>query len=354
MSFEPHIPKFQDGEFLSEAELYKLAWLPLELYRLNNQSKGHVGFFCPNTETTWNQFEQDYDALTIHNLFIISPEGIPFVNTETQRLELSEVTIDRTTLFASAYFATSSAAFEDSNFSPDLYDPEGQPIANAYQIILHWGEDTAPEIIGTTRHSVELGRMTGVDRADFRVTPLAYYPAGLPELHAVTKSATTLEGYTQLILKPTLAPSVDRSSLVDRLEQLIANLTDSFTPAQKSVSEAQLMMKAAKGFYLRLAYAKDAQNPIYQSCKGLTRRVLEHQLEGLLEGGGDALADIISSLTRHIAVTPTTGYEQIEFFRELEALFEVGRHEKLLEGLLVTERPEPSGPRIIDLNKKDG
>jgi hypothetical protein len=363
MISEPHIPKFQNGEFLTEAELYHLAWLPLELYRLNNLAKNQLGFFCPDTkaETPWNHLEQAYDSLTVHSLFVISPEGIPFILTQAQRLELSEVTIDRTTLFASAYFANHSKAFEDATFAPESYDEEGQPIANAYQVVLHWGEDTAPDIPGTTRYKAEVGRMTGVDSADFRVTPLAYNPSGLPELHTVTQTlATALEGYTQLILEPALAPSVDRSSLLDRLEQLTASLTKSFTPTQKSVTEAQLMMKAAKGFYLRLAYTKDAQNPIYQSCKGLTRRVLEHQLESLYESR-DALGDAISSLTQHITFTPATGYEQLEFFRGLEALFDITRNTELFESWRMAERKpeaprqrqEPGGPRIIDLHKKN-
>jgi hypothetical protein len=356
-----YIPYFKNGEFLTETELYQLAWLPLELHRLTTLARGQVGFFCPDpqAETSWNYFEQSYNYLTVHTLFVISPEGIPFVLTEAQRLELSEVTIDRTTLFASAYFANHSQAFDDDHFSPESYDAQGQPISNAYQVMLHWGEDTAPNIAGTTRYSMELGRMTGVDSADFRVTPLAYYPSGLPELKALVEPfVPTLEGYTQLLLEPALVPAVDRSYLVERLEQLTATLMDGFTPTQKSITEAQLLMKAAKGFYLRLAYAKDIQNPLYQNCKGLTRRVLEQQLDTLYEGR-DELAESINSLTQHIAFTPSTGYEQTQFFKGLNEVFDIEKNKLLFESLMerkpVPPRPRPDigGPRIIDLNKKN-
>lgn len=354
------IPYFKNGEFLTETELYQLAWLPLELYRLDNLAKGQVGFFSPTTpeDGAWNQFEQAHDYLTINKLFLLSPEGIPFVLPETQRLELYGVTIDRTALFASLYVATNSSAFEDSHFAAVSYDGEGQPIANAYQIFVHWGEDTAPQITGTTRYSVELGRMTGVDSAEFRVTPLAYYPSGLPALQAIIEPfVPTLEGYIQLLLEPAFFPGIDRSSLIDRVEQLIACLTDGSTLTQRSVREAQLMMKAAKGFYLRLAYAKDPHNPLYQECKGLTRRVLERQLEGLYDGR-DALAEVISGLTQHLAFTPSTGYEQVQFFRGLAEVFDVERSKALFESLMERkpapprQRPDYAGPTVIDLNKK--
>jgi hypothetical protein len=355
-----YIPYFKNGEFLTETELYQLAWLPLELHRLTTLAQGQVGFFSPTTpeDGSWNYVEQSYNHLTVHTLFVISPEGIPFVLTEAQRLELSEVTIDRTTLFASVYFANHSQAFEDSHFSPESYDAEGQPISNAYQIALHWGEDTAPSIAGTTRYSMELGRMTGVDSEEFRVTPLAYYPSGLPELKAILEPfVPTLEGYTQLLLEPNLVPAVDRSSLIDRVEQLMAYLMDNSTPTQRSVREACLMMKAAKGFYLRLAYAKDPHNPLYQSCKGLTRRVLEQQLEALYEGR-DVLAEVIGSLSENLAFTPSTGYEQVQFFKGLAEVFDLERSKTLFESLMERkpepprQRPDIGGPRIIDLNKK--
>ena len=362
MNSKFYIPYFKDGEFLTERELYELVGFSLELHRINSLAKGQIGFFAPGTsDEAWNFFEQSYNYLTIHSLFVISPEGIPVVLTDPQRLELSEVTIDRTTLFASVYLANHSQAFESEHFSPDSYDAEGQPIRNAYQITLHWGIDTAPEIAGTTCYSVEIGRMTGVDSADFRVTPMAYYPAGLPELKAIIEPfISTLDGYTQLLLEPALMPSVDRSSLIERLEQLIQCLKDPFTPTQKSINEAQIMIKAAKGFYLRLAYARDPQNPLYQTCKGLTRRVLEQQLENVFEGGKDPLSEAISAIYQLSTVAPTTGYEQIQFFRELVQGFDLERSKLLFDSLIQQKTPPPpprqrqemGGPKIIPLDQK--
>jgi hypothetical protein len=86
MTSKLYIPKFQNGVFLTESEFYHHAWLPLELHRLNSLAK----VFCPSTnaETSSNHFEQAYDHLTVHTLFVVSPERIPFVLTEAQRIEL--------------------------------------------------------------------------------------------------------------------------------------------------------------------------------------------------------------------------------------------------------------------------
>ena len=374
MTSKPHIPKFQNGEFLSENELYQLAWLPLELYRLNNQSKGYVGFFCPeiNSEITWNQFEQDYDALTIHSLFVISPEGVPFVSTDSQSLELSGVTIDKTTLFASVYFADSSEAFEAEQFQTESSDEievfddfESEPVtANAYQILLHWGEDTAPSISGTKHFQLELGTLEGHHSEEFRPSPTAYFPSGLPELAEVTQRFETfIEAYIQLLLNPETAPSVERSTLIDKLELLQHSLTTDFTPTTKIIAETQLMLRAAKGFYLRLAYAQNPSDPAYQSCKGLEGRMLEHRIVALYEGASGALGVFITDLSDFSTEMPKTGFEQIQFFRELEALFDTTRQTDLFTSLTIkapTPQPQPprpdppkpkEGPVIIPINK---
>lgn len=374
MTLKPHIPKFQDGEFLSEAELYQLAWLPLGLYRLNNQSKGYAGFFCPeiNSGITWNQFEQNYNALTMHNLFVISPEGIPFVTTAPQRLELSGVTIDKTILFASVYLADSSEAFETEQFQTEsgdndieaFEDFQNEPIAaNAYQIVLHWGEDTAPTITGAKHFQLELGTLEGFHSEEFRPSPTAYFPSGLPELAEVTQSfESCIEDYIQLLLNPEIAPNIERSTLFDKLELLQHSLTTDFTPTAKIIADTQLMLRAAKGFYLRLVYAQNPRDPVYQSCKGLGGRMLEHRIVALFEGIRGALGEFISDLNNFTADTPETGYEQIEFFRDLAILFDTTRQTDLFASLNVAPTPPPQspkqerqkttpGPVIIDLNK---
>ena len=216
------IPKFENGEFLSETELYQLAWLPFELYQLSNMASGHAGFFHADvaSETPWNRFDHEFDTLTIRNLFVISPQGVPFIVTRPRTLDLSEVTIDRTTLFASAYFAGNSRALKDERFvatlefdagGPDdefditLYDAfdtagdQGAERApNAYQVLFHWGNDSAPEIEGARRFSLELGKLEGPDGADFKLSPTAYYPASLPELKEATDTfRETVEIYSR-------------------------------------------------------------------------------------------------------------------------------------------------------------
>lgn len=355
-------PKFKDGEFLTEAELYQLAWLPFELHRLSNQTRGHIGFFSRSIERAehQNQFELTSSQLTVADLFVISPEGIPFILVGEQRLELSEVTVGKTTLFASVYFANGSKAFENERFSKVAVEAadasEKQEVLNGYKVLLHWGNGTALEIESTSRFTLELGELTGSDLSTFELKPTAYFPAGLLLLKNVVDDFTqTLEGYIQLLLDPTTVPGADRATLLDRLEDLQRGLQDAYTPTYKLVSDAHFMVAAAKGFYLRLAYAQDAQDPRYRNCRGLEGRMLEHQLDSLYNPERDALGDMIGGLSAISSVVPPTGREQIRFFSELEVLFDVERNTRLLQGLHLPgqqssetsqdmPRPEPREP----------
>lgn len=383
------IPNFENGEFLSETELYQLAWLPFDLYRLSNMARGHSGFFRPEAASgsPWNQFDHHDDTLTIRKLFVISPQGVPFIVTRSRTLALSEVTIDRTTLFASAYFAGSSRSLEDRHFLATLESDDGAPgddefdiplfaefdtlgdqgserAPNAYQVLFHWGEESAPEIEGTRRFTLELGRLEGADGSAFTLSPTAYYPAAVPELtDATTLFRELVAIYSDLLLTPTLAPGVERSTLLDRLERLMRSLTTQNTPTREIVADVQLVLTSAAGFFLRIAYAQNPRDPEYRNVRGLEGRMLEHQLRSLFRGGRDDLSELIASFVAYPARTPETGQAQIAFFRGLETLFDVERTEAALGDLQAPPEPQrrpeprpkppPVEPIWVDLDNKE-
>ena len=120
---ELSIPKFKDGEILSEIQLYQLAWLPLNLYSLLNLAKGYVGFFCPklDEETTWNSFCLEGNYLTVKNLFVISDEGIPFILLGEKEVE---VVAEAENLIATVSIAKNSEPFSHESFAPKYIDED--------------------------------------------------------------------------------------------------------------------------------------------------------------------------------------------------------------------------------------
>ena len=373
MTLGPRIPKFEDGEFLTEAELYQLAWLPLELYRMSSLARGYTGFFRPEAleGRIWNRFTKEYDELTIDNLFVISSDGVPFILTRPRSLNLSEVTIGWNTLYASAYFAMNSKAQKSEGFlaneDSDEYDAHEDDFEidveiddefatrgdshgadrapNAYQVLLHWGEDgenSAPDIAGTRRFTVALGRLENLDEglatAVFHPTPLAYYRDALPELEdRTTALRDTLDDYIRLLLDPDRAPWEDRSTLLDRLERLVDGLMGDYTPMSRIVGDALLAIRSARGFFLRSAF--NPQDPRYRQFARLTGRVLEKQLEGEFERIG-ALGQLLDDFDQILEEVPTTGQGQIEFLRQLVELFDFDRTAEVMRDL----RPSPVEP----------
>lgn len=369
------IPNFENGEFLSEAELYQLAWLPFELYRLGNMARGHAGFFCPEAgaDSDWNRFDLDLDRFTIRKLFVVSAQGVPFIVTRPRKLDLSEVTIDRTTLFASAYFAENSQALKDGHFLATLGSDEmvldddldsgfdiplfaefGAPgeqgsarAPNAYRVLFHWGEDTAPEIAGAKRFDLELGRIGGADSTRFTLLPTAFYPEAVPALaEAVTAFRESVAIYVDLLLAPGVAPGVDRSTLLDRCELLAHGLSADHTPTRQIIADIQRVLSAAVGFLLRIVFSQNPRDLDYRDLRGLEGRMLEHQLRLRFRGGRDPLSELIADFVAVPSRSPDTGQAQIDYFRQLGTLFDLERTEAALADLQPpAEPPNPRKPR---------
>ena len=390
MILNPRFPKFEDGEFLSEIDLYILAWFSLELFASSQIAKGHIGFFAPTAEdeTAWNVFEREDDYVRVDNLFVISPDGIPFIMMESRTLNINRLASFDTPLVATVYIAEGSQAFKDKRF---LFAPEfdeyldhetdydyvleekvESSATNSYQLRLHWGNETAPDIVGAKRFDLILGTLQEVEGTEFVLEPLAYFTQALPPLNeAVFALQSALEDFTKLVLNPNIAAGVERNTLLHTLELFSHSLSKEFNPTHAIIHEAKSMLKTVKGFYLRIAYALDRANPTFISCRGLEGKMLEHQLEltELRASGelGAVIEDIVSLLDQDIS----TGAEQIEFFKRFEAIFGSARQAELFASLVIPElepvnakvtprppeppreRSKPSGPRIIDLNKKN-
>lgn len=395
MILNPNFPKFEDGEFLSEIDLYKFGWFFIELYASSNIAKGHEGFFAPVTaeELNWNDFVREYDYLRVDNLYVISSEGIPFVIMEQQTLELNELDSFDIPLIATVYVAERSEAFKDRRFlssnvfdeylDDDDYDSpwedqeqdEGlvakdSADLNSYQVRLHWGDETAPDIAGTKRFDIVLGKLQGPDGTEFVPELKAYFASALPELSSVVVSLqATLGGFLRLLFNPNNASGLDRELLLNRLELFELKLTRAFLPVDEIVAESKAVLKAALGFFIRIAYAQDVNNPSYQAFRQLQGRMLEYQLEAQGIEAEGPLGSLLDELKDALMQSPNTGYEQIQYFKALQLVFEATRHEALFASLSFQEptsadlplrvseprvprsRPKPTGPRIIDLNK---
>ena len=87
------VPRFKDGDNLSEQKLYALARLSIEFFRWNCIAGKNFGFFAPSTvdfisnSSLWNQFNWEDGSLSVSNLFVISVQGYPFIVQGQTRIE---------------------------------------------------------------------------------------------------------------------------------------------------------------------------------------------------------------------------------------------------------------------------
>ena len=354
------IPKFEDGEFLSEADLYPLAGLPLAVFALGAGARGHTGFVRPSggDETAWNDFRLGEGRFMLERLCVISEAGLPFVSLEPHAYELSTVTLDSTDLFATLYRAVSARAFQDPAFAP-THDGDGDDEArrvNGYRVILHWG-DTAPEVAGAESATLLLGRLTD---DGFEPAPPAYVPTALPELAAaVAAVAGCVEGLTRVLWDPDVAPRLERWTLLERLERLALALTDPDAPTRALVFEARLVAKAAKGFLLRLAHAIEGHDPRFRGFEVLAVPLLEQRLAALDGVGRGLLAEAIQGFDGLASTPPTTGHEQVMWFGSLATLLGPERNAQLLQALTRAKAPrspetprQPVRPRVIRIDEQ--
>lgn len=360
-----HIPKFQDGEFLTEGDLYPLSRLSLHLFMIAARSLGHTGFAlaAAGPGERWNEFRREQDRLVVERLFVISEDGLPFVCTQPHVFELSSVSVDSTVLHASLYVATQSGAFRDGFFgalgaSSETYDLGEVRNENGYRVFLHWGEN-APVVEGAERHTIVLGRVTD---EGFETAPPATVPAALPELQAVVhRLARAIDGLSALLLDPDVANGLERNLLLDRLDRLRVLLDDHRSPTRVLVREARLVAKAAHGFFLRAGYLVDRHDPRYRPCHGLGGRHLEQRLAAIGGVGRGLVDEAIRGFAHLVSETPATGHGQIEWFAHLDTLLGPDRNAQLLEAVRGTDRPPeprperearaPQKPRVIRVDE---
>ena len=130
----------------------------------------------------------------------------------------------------------------------------------------------------------------------------------------------------------------------------------------KLIADVRRVLTSAAGFFLRIAYAQNPDDPDYRDLRRLEGRMLEHQLHSLFRGGRNDLGELIASFLAYPTHVPETGQAQVEFFAGLAHLFDVERTEAAVADL---ERPpdqperkaprrkrQPPEPIWVDLDKK--
>ena len=355
------IPRFEDGEFLSEADLYPLAGLPLALFALGAGARGLSGFVRPSggEETAWNDFRLGDGRLLLERLCVISDAGLPFVSLEPHAFELSTVTLDSTDLYATLYRAVSARAFQEPVFARGPESRAGAEAnrVNGYRVLLHWG-DPASEVVGAVSETILLGRLTD---DGFEPEPPAYVPAALPELAAAVVSvAGCVDGLRRVLWDPDVAPRLERWALLERLERLALALTDPDAPTRALVFEARLVAKAAKGFMLRVAYALEGHDPRFRGLEALAVPLLEQRLAALDGVGRGLLAEAIQGFDALASTPPMTGHEQVVWFGSLATLLGPERNAQLLSALTRAKAPrspevprQPVRSRIIRIDEQE-
>jgi hypothetical protein len=355
------IPKFEDGEFLSEADLYPLAGLSLAAFALGAGARGLGGFVRPfgGEETAWNDFRLGEGRLVLERLCLISEAGLPFVSLEPHAFELSTVTLDSTDLYATLYRAVSARAFKEPAFAggPENHaDAEARRI-NGYRVLLHWG-DSAPEVAGAASDTILLGRLTD---DGFEPAPPVYVPAALPALAAAVEAvANCVDGLTRVLWDPDVAPRLERRTLLERLERLALALSDADAPTRGLVFEARLVAKAAKWFLLRVAYVIERHDPRFRGFEALSVPLLEQRLAALDGVGRGLLAEAIQGFDALASTPPTTGHEQVTWFGSLATLLGPERNAQLLQALTTAKAPrspetprQPVRSRIIRIDEQE-
>ncbi|MBO3461025.1 hypothetical protein G7B40_040525 [Aetokthonos hydrillicola Thurmond2011] len=298
------VPKFEDGNILSEQELYALARLSIEFFRWNCIAGKNFGFFAPweidfiSSSNSWNQFDWENDTLSVSNLFVISLQGYPFIIQGQKRVEK----IGKT-LFAVAHLAKDSQSYND----------------NGYKIDFKWD---LPEIElnpETEPFLIELGRVTGNDsNRKFSMTPPVLQLTGTSKLwRTVSDLKKNIDKYVEQLIISTGENNLDCSEYIDRLERL--NLFSNNTEVNKFIDIALLTLKSAAGFYHRLIYHQNYSKLEDQSCKNLQGRALEKQLAKI--NGNKIEKEIFDSIDELLEMEVKTGHEQQTFIEKLNYLF---------------------------------
>lgn len=356
---ELQIPRFQNGEVLTETQLYQLAWLPLNLYCLSNLAKGHIGFFSPQLTEPCNSFKIEGNNLIIESLFIISDKGVPFILLGEKDIDIVD---DAKTLIATLYIAENSRPFSHRSFYPIYEQPtddddESQPNYNAYQIVFQWNEEPLEPIEGTLSFNLHLGNIisNSDNELKFEYLPAAYYLNALPELKELSdKLAQALQEYAELLLDPTIMVKLDRSRLLATIENFGDSLGNVYAPARELIREAKILLKATLGFHSWLLYAQNPQDKLYEGIQNY-RSLTERKLNEIHLAYSDSTDNEINSINTLLESTTNTGSEQVKFFQGLHILF-AEELPSILEELKSAKpfnpEPEKKGPTTRQIRSK--
>lgn len=300
------VPKFQNGQILSEQQLYSLPRLSIECFRWNSVAGKNFGFFAPpgnnlgSVSNPLNQFDWEDNNLFINNLFVISSQGYPFIIRGRKKIE-----VVGTTLFAVAYLAEDSESYSDDGYRVDFkWDvPE-----------IESNDETEPFLI-------ELGKLTDdYNSQQFVITPPILQLNGTSKLwETVLKLEQNLDKYIEQLIVAVGENNLDCSEYIERLERL--NSFYQKTEVNTFINTALLTLKSAEGFYHRLIYHQDinALQNKYQCCENLRGRALEKRLAKI--NGSQIEPKIFAPINELVEMVVETGQQQQNFIEKLAYLF---------------------------------
>ena len=164
----------------------------------------------------------------------------------------------------------------------------------------------------------------------FELLPPAYYLNALPELQEVApKLCIALEEYIGLLLNNSEASKLGPSKLLDRIERLNYSLNVSYTSTKEIIKEFLFVLKAAFGFYSKLAYADNPNKEFYRDYRAFTGVMLEQKLIETHIAYSESNSNELKLINNLLEAPHTKGNEQIKFFQKLYFLFNEVLPEKL-------------------------
>lgn len=301
------VPLFENGQILSEQQLYALPRLSLEFFRWNCIATKNFGFFAPaeknpsSSSDSWNKFEFENDRLSVINLSVISSQGYPFIIQGKTTIKVVE---KGNTLFAVAYLAKDSESHND----------------DGYQIDFKWDLPEIQSHQETEPFLIELGKLTNKGSLRFEITPPVLQLNGTSKLwETVSTVKQNIDKYIEELINAAGKNNLDCSEYLDRLESL--NSFSQKTEVEIFINIALLTLKSAQGFYHRLIYNQDGSSlqDKYQSCKNLRGRALEKRLAEI--NGSQIESEIFDPINELLGMVVKTGQEQQTFIEKLGYLF---------------------------------
>lgn len=296
------LPKFQNGKPLSEEQLYSLGRLSIEFFRWNCIAGKNFGFFAPPNEgftsksNPLNQFVWENDNLFVTNLFVISPQGYPFIIQGKTKIESVG-----NSLYAVAKLAKDSESYND----------------NGYKIDFKWDLPEIESNQETEPFLIELGKY---GNQEFEITPPILQLNGTSKLWKMVLTVKQyVDKYIEQLIIAVGENNLDCGEYIDRLERL--NSFNQKTEVVTFINNSLLTLRSAGGFYHRLIYYQNDSSleDKYQSCKNLRGRALEKRLAEI--NGSQIESEIFAPINELMEMVVETGQQQQIFIEKLGYLF---------------------------------